>query len=186
MKKIKVFLLLLSVIIFSSCLTSEFKEYRFKINPDGSGSGKIKYTNIMSQDDDGENVSFKDFDELITEWIEGTSFEDENPYLNVTDKRLFEENGVLCGEVTFTFNSIDSIGFLRIKDCACAPLMYYLGALSETFVNSNGAYLGEKTDMPFIQWDGNTKDIYFKTQVQEDTEDCRSLLALYNLWKDEQ
>jgi len=184
MKNFKSYILLLSVIFFSSCLTSEFKEYRFTINPDGSGNGKIKYANIMSQDDDSENVSFKDFDELISEWYEGTSFEDENPHLTLTEKRLFEENGVLCGEISFTFESIDSIGFLQFKNCSCAPLMYYLGALSETFINSNGTYLGKNTDMPFISWDGNAKDIYFKTQVQEKTEDCRNLLSLYEIWKD--
>ena len=186
MRNYKLFILACSILFLSSCLTTEFKEYRFKINPDGTGAGLIKYTNIMSQDDDGENVTFKDFDELISEWFDGTAFEAENPNLKVIDKRLFEENGMLCGEVSFSFENIDSIGFLRFKDCSCAPLLYYLGALNEIFTNSNGTYLGSGTEMPFIKWDGKTSDIYFKTRVQEDTEDCRGLLSLYQIWKEEE
>ncbi|MBN3035996.1 MAG: hypothetical protein JW861_10465 [Bacteroidales bacterium] len=187
MRRIYQFCLLLSAIFFlSSCLTTEYKEYRFKLNENGSGSGTVKFINIVSQEDEEKDVSFEDFGELISDYIEGSTFEDENPNFTVSDKRLFEENGVLCGEVTFTFDDINSIGFFLSSDCECAPILYYLGSLSETFNETNGTYLGEEEDFPLISWNSEAREFYFKTTVQDDLSDCHSLLPLYNTWKESQ
>ena len=42
----------------TGCLSTESKEYRFKVKPDGSGEGTITFNNIVSQDDDERDVSF--------------------------------------------------------------------------------------------------------------------------------
>lgn len=183
----KILLLLLAVFV-SSCLTTEYKEYRFKFNADGSGSGSIKYVNIVSQEDEEKDVSFSDFGEVIDDYLEGTTFEDENPTFSVTNKELFEENGVLCGRVEFTFESFSDAGFVNFVGCECAPILYYMGSLSETFSESDGKYLGdsESLEFPVISWNNGTKEVYFKTVVQEDLADCHSLLPLYKTWKDSQ
>ncbi|MBN2572420.1 MAG: hypothetical protein JXA68_09855 [Ignavibacteriales bacterium] len=184
----KSFSIILSIIVtitfmLSSCLSVEKKEYSFKVNTDGTGEGKIKYINIISEMDDSSDVSDVDFDELINNYINGTYFEDENPNLFVTDKRLFEENGVLCGEVIFTFNSFQQIGFYKYPKCDCSPVMYNLGNLSETYEISNGEYLGDETAMYFIVWESETKEFEFTTIVSSAIESSVSLLPRYLDWE---
>lgn len=68
-----VVVLLLSLFL-SGCLTTENKFYSFKINSDGSGSGSIIFENVVSQEDEEKDVSFKDFGELIDDYVKGTVF----------------------------------------------------------------------------------------------------------------
>ncbi len=184
MKKsyLKIAVIALLSVFMASCLTVEKKQYSFTVKKDGSGSGTIKFINIVSQDDEDKDVSFEDFGELMNDYYEGEQFETDHPNMTVTDKKLYEENDVLCAEVSFTFTHIDSIGFMKFEDCSCAPLLYYLGSLSETFNSTNGTYLGENTNMPFIKWGGKETKLNFETIVQENLSDCRSLLDLYNVW----
>lgn len=177
------FVCLVVFLFLSGCLTSEYKEYRFKINDDGSGEGTIKYVNLMSDEDEGEIVSDTDFDELINNYLNGEQFEIDNPHYNVFEKNLIEENGLLNGEVKFTFSNMDSIGFYVFKDCDCSPIMFFLGTLSELFVESNGEYLEINTDISLITWDQNTTEFYLKTSIQENSSTTHSLLPQYRLWK---
>ncbi|MBN1637623.1 MAG: hypothetical protein JW866_01555 [Ignavibacteriales bacterium] len=171
------------VLMFSGCLSVEKKEYYYKVNEDGTGEGKIKYINIISEMDDETDVSDVDFDELISNYLNGTYFEDENPYFVVEDKILFEENGVLCAEVSFTFNSFPQIGFYKYPKCDCSPIMYYIGGLSETYEESNGEYLGDESSMYFIVWEAGTKEFEFTTIVSTVVENSVSLLPRYLDWE---
>jgi hypothetical protein len=172
------------VVMTSGCLTSQYKEYHFKVNKDGSGSGTIKFVNLLSQEDNGEDVSDADFTELVDNYLNGTSFEDDNPHLTVSDKKLYQLDSMLVGEVTFVFDNLDSIGFYRYVDCKCSPTMFYLGSLSETFVESNGTYLGANRDLPILIWDPKADEFNFKTVVTEDITECHSLLPMYEIWKE--
>lgn len=176
---------ILALVVFSGCLTVQEKEYRFTLNSDGSGEGVITYIDLVSEEDEGKNVSFKDFGELISDYYEGTTFEDENPNYTVTEKKLYEKDDMLMGEVHFTFSSLDSIGFYTDRSCNCSGIMYYMGSLSETLLETNGKYLGENQDFPMIVWKAGTKEFSFKTQVKEDMSDAHSLLPLYNTWKNQ-
>lgn len=178
-------LLAAAALIMTGCLASQYKEYHYRLNDDGSGSGTIKFVNIVSQEDNGEDVSSADFDTLVNGYIEGTAFEDDNPNLNVTKKKLYEEGGVLVGEVSFTFDNLDSIGFFRDPECRCSPVMFYLGVLSETFVESNGTYLGKERDLPILTWNPSANEFYFKTTLLEDMSNCHALLSQYQSWKEE-
>jgi hypothetical protein len=104
----------LTALFFAGCLIAEKKEYVFKVNEDGSGSGTVRYINLVSQDDEEQDVSFKDFAELVTDYLQGNKFEEENPQFSVTDKKLYEKDGVLIGEFSFTFTSWDSTGFFDL------------------------------------------------------------------------
>ncbi len=165
------------------CLTTEVKEYRFKVNADGSGEGTIKFINIVSADDDERDVSFKDFGELVTDYLEGSSFEDQNSQYKVTGKRLFEENGVLNGEVTFTFESLADVGFYLTADCDCAPVLYPTGSLEGTLTETNGTNLNETMNVPLISWGGDAKEYYIRSTVMDDMDNTRSLLSHWQDWK---
>jgi hypothetical protein len=187
------FIRLLTILIFSftllnltGCLATEYKEYIFKLDPDGSGEGTITFHNIVSVEDDEKDVSFKDFGELVSDYMEGTRFEDDNPDYVVTNKELFEEDSILIGKVEFTFTDFRNIGFFKSEDCDCSPLMYYMGDFGETYSESNGNYLGDEKDFPVIIWQSDADEIYIKTIVQEDLTGTHSLLKLYRTWKDSQ
>jgi hypothetical protein len=165
---------------FTGCLTVEFKEYTFRLNPDGTGSGTIKFVNLLSQDEDDADVSAADYTELVDNWLHGTGFEGENPGLVITGKRLFEENGQLCGEITFTFTSLQDASFLLFSDCECTPYLYFLDTSTESYIESNGTYLGEENaSMSFIRFEKGMEELSFKTIVQSDLSTCRSLLSYY-------
>ena len=177
-------MLICLVVMINGCLTSQYKEYHFKLNKDGSGSGTIKFVNLLSQEDNGEDVSDADFTELVDNYLNGTSFEDDNPHMKVSNKKLYQADSMLIGEVTFTFDNLDSIGFYRYTDCKCCPTMFYLGSLSETLMESNGTYLGENRELPILIWDPEVDEFSFKTMVTEDISECHSLLPMYETWKE--
>ena len=176
---ISIILFFVTVFFATGCLTTEFKEYRFSLNDDGSGEGSIIFHNIVSVEDDNQDVSIKDFDELLSDYIKGNRFELDNPNYKVTDKVLFEDKDVLSGKITFSFSNIDSIGFFKDENCDCSSLIYYLGDFGETLIESNGTTLVESKNIPVILWNRDTTDIYFKTIVQENLELAHSLLPLY-------
>ena len=177
-----------SFIIFNltGCLSTEYKEYHFKIESDGSGEGTIIFYNLISIEDDSKDVSFKDFGELVSDYIEGTRFEEDNPDYQVTNKELIEQDSVLVGKIEFTFEDFRNIGFFKDEECECSPLMYYIGDFGETFSESNGNYLGNEKAFPVITWPSDTEDIYLKTIVQEDLAESHSLLSFYHTWKESQ
>ena len=191
MNKIIAFIMLAAVaFLLSGCLGVEKKEYRFTLNPDGSGSGVIRYVNIVSNDDnsgtdEAKNVSFKDFAELVSDYLEGSKFEDDHPYLKVTGKRLLEENGVLVGEVTFTFTSLDSAGFFRRPQCDCCPVLYFnkTEAGEETVSETNGRLVEGVASSPFIEWEGSAREFTFKATALSDLSGTRSMVDYYRTWK---
>lgn len=178
-------LALLCAALLSGCLSIERKEYTYKLKPDGSGEGVIRYVNITSTEDDGKDVSFKDFAELVTDYIEGTKFEDDHPALRVTSKSLTEENGVLVAEIKFTFTSPDSAGFLMRPNCSCCPVMYFVksDANSETITETNGKLIESVAASPFVEWEPGTRDFTLKTTIQEDQSSNKSMLEHYRNWK---
>ncbi len=60
---------LLIVINLTGCLSTEYKEYIFEIKSDGSGEGEIIFYNLVSVEDDEEDVSFKDCGKLVSDYI---------------------------------------------------------------------------------------------------------------------
>ncbi len=181
MKKLLPILLLIAA--FSvGCLNVQNKTYTFKLNPDGTGSGSIFFYNIHSSDEEERDVSFKDFGTLVTDYIEGTTFDDENPDWAITKKDLFEQDGVLCGKVEFTFSNMGAAKLYRTADCNCAPILLLPGAMDETVIENNGnsVALG---DAQVVEWPADVKEISYKTEVTSDTSAVRNLVEHYNAWK---
>jgi len=180
---------LAGALLIAGCIQVEKKEYRYTLKTNGTGAGTIRFVNIVSQEDNDKDVSFKDYAELVTDYMDGTKFEDENPALKVTGKKLYEEKGVLVGEFNFTFASLDSVGFFRAAGCACCPVLHFAKSSSstgggETIASSNGQMVEGVTDAPFIKWDSGIKEFSYTTTLGVDTSKVHSLLPHYKKWKD--
>ena len=180
MKHLKIIVLLLLALLIIGCLQPITKEYSFHLKPDGSGNGKIRFVDICSVDAEGEEGVVEDFDLLINDYVQGNYFEEENAQLNVTDKKLFEENGILVGEITFEFASLTDAGLFRYDECDCCPIMLIELTLGETIGQSNGK-LADGVDGIYL-WDKDESDISFSTVFEATDSGKVSLLPMYNEW----
>jgi len=170
------FLIILSVSL-SSCLTVEKKVYTFELKDSNSGTLTVKYINILSMKDDTTDISDTDFEELISGYIEGGQIEEDYADAVVRSKRLFEEDGVLCGEVIIDFKNLRSVGLFQYDNKS--PFMFNIGSFleSETFLNSNGEYGGDI--MPVVFWPKSFKTFNLTTYVTSPDETTISLLENY-------
>ena len=169
------------VFISSGCLTVEFKEYIIRMKTDRSGEATIRFVNILSEADDTTDVSSDDFQQLIEFYLEGNQLEKDNPGYRNAKKRLYEQDGVLVGEITFTFDSLSALRIFKLdKD---SPYMYFVGhpLSSEQFVESNGSY--GRDWMPVVFWPKDTKELSLKTKVVSEVSHQRSLLKNFKAWQ---
>jgi hypothetical protein len=182
MKKIVVWLLIASIGILSfGCLSFESKEYTWTINKDGSGTGKIVWRNLFSTGNEEENTSADDFVSLINDYLEGESVDDVRPGFKKVAKRLFIEDGVLCGELTFEFGKFEDAGFYRYK--GQGPYMYNFATSDETFYKSNGDWSGDNFSVLF--WSDKTTQMTLVTSYGDPNQaGALDLIAYYNEWKD--
>lgn len=183
MKKNYSLQIILSLLLYSGCLTTEFKEITLHLENKGSGHGEIIYKNILSQKYADEDTPQKDFDELLNQYYYGTFIEDEFPELKITSKKLFLENDQLNGKVEFEFQNLTDIKFFQFN--AESPIMYYIKGVDETFVESNGFYKEEI--MPVVFWEKSEKHITLKTsisgEVNKENGDFISLKNLFLEWE---
>jgi hypothetical protein len=174
------------LLFISGCLSADHKEVRLTLNPDGkSGSGKITFTNIVSEPDDSTKDNSKDdFNKsLITEYYQGRKIEEANKGMHNVKKRLYLDGDMLMGELTFDFDDITKLGFYRYK--GEGPYMYYTISdgyfTSGQFEATNGTYGDEKL-MPVIFWDASARDFYFKVALSTPNVVHHSLSGLYKEW----
>lgn len=174
---------LVAIVLFlSGCLTCEKKEYTYKFDGKESGTLTIKYINIMSTMDDTVDNSLEDFNTLIYDYYEGTSVENEYADATLISKRLFEENGVLCGEIVLGFQDLTTAHLYQHQ--GKGSLMYCLGCYSiesEYYNESNGEYGNDV--MPVVFWEPNLKELALKTDVTAPDETTIGLLDQYLEWE---
>jgi hypothetical protein len=181
---IPLLLVFVLAMLATGCLTVESKEYRIKLKPDHSGEATIKFVNIMSEADDTLDITSDDFNQLIDFYLQGTQIEKDNPGYRNVKKRLFEENGVLCGEVSFSFDSLGTVRLFRYDDKS--PLLYPIGSplSSEQYVESNGALPREW--IPVIMWPHDSRELYIKTKIVSEVSFRTGLLKNYKAWQAQQ
>jgi hypothetical protein len=182
MMKLIPFLVFGTLLFFSGCLSVKQKEYHIRLRTDHSGDATIKFIDIASETDDSVDVSRDDFRQLIEFYLEGTGIEMEHSGFRNVTKRLFEDDGVLSGEIHFTF---DSLAALRLfKYDSRSPLMYFTGGelASEWILETNGKYGGET--MPVVFWPGDATELYLKTRVVSEAPFRRGLLSYFRLWEE--
>ncbi|MDH3252731.1 MAG: hypothetical protein OEM41_08055 [Ignavibacteria bacterium] len=176
------FCLILAGISFllNGCLIVGSKEYRITLRPDNSGEATIRFIDILSEADDTADVSQEDFRQLIEFYLQGNQLEKDNPGFRNAKKRLYEENGLLVGEIRFTFDSIQTVRVFQFNPTS--PYMYFVGSplSSEQLIESNGSY--GRDWMPVVFWPRGTKELYVKTRVVSDALYQKSLLPFYREW----
>lgn len=135
----------------------------------------------MSMKDDELDVSESDFEELVTNYIEGNEIEMDYEEAIIRSKRLFEEDGKLCGEVIVDFESLKSVGLYQYD--SKSPLMFNLSSFldSESYLKSNGEYGGEV--MPVVFWPKSLKTLTLTTYITDPDETTISLLSNYQSWE---
>lgn len=166
--------------VAGGCLTSEYKEYRIKLRADRSGDATIRFVNILSESDDSTAAS-EDFEELVNGYLLGTKIEKGNPSFHNVKKRLYEQDGVLVGEVSFSF---DSLAVVRLfKYDAGSPIMFFLGdrRTSELLVETNGTY--GRDWMPVVFWPAGATELTLRTRIAPQALQRRSLLRDYREWQ---
>ncbi len=169
------------LLLHAGCLTIENKEYRIKLRNDHSGEATIRFVNIHSESEDSTDISADDFRQLIEFYLEGNQFEADNPGIQNVRKRLFDNNGVLTGEVTFSFDSLAAVRLFRYD--RSSPYMYLAGnPLSrEQLVETNGTRGPEW--MPVVFWPEDATELYIKTRVVSEVSFRKSLLKNFQDWQ---
>jgi hypothetical protein len=168
-------------ISISGCLTVESKEYRIRLNPDLSGEATILFVNILSESEDTVDITADDFQQLTEFYLEGTQLEKENPGFRNARKRIFEQNGVLMGEITFAFDSLTAVRLFRYD--RSSPLMYFVGSplSAEQLVETNGTRGPDW--MPVVFWSRESTELYVKTRIVSEVSSQRSLLKRFQDWQ---
>jgi hypothetical protein len=179
LKKLLRFLILIIIpVSIVGCLTCERKEYIFTLTGENSGKLTIKYVNIFSSMIDSTGEILSDYDELTNMWLKGEKLEMDFPGTKKIKKRLFKENGTLCGEVTMEFDDLAKVHLYRYM--GKGPFMFSMSGVNddgENFAQSNGDFGGEK--MPVIFWRDNTRTLRFSTKIAEPDSTCVSMLAMW-------
>jgi hypothetical protein len=98
-------------------------------------------------------------------------------------KRLYEDHGLLHGEIRFEFDSLASLRLYRFD--SLSPVMYYVGDefSTERVIETNGVYGGEI--MPVVFWPRGTQELTLKTHVVSEAQYRRSLLPHFRAWEQE-
>ncbi|MBI4946097.1 MAG: tetratricopeptide repeat protein [Bacteroidetes bacterium] len=174
----KMLIILTSFILLTGCLTVEFKEYKFELNPDKSGTLTIKFINIRAVCENktaADSVSDADYNELVNAYLNGTRIEDDFANAHVISKRLFEEDGKLCGETVLKFDSISQVNIFQYDPSG--PLMLMTNVLNEKYYDSNG---NKGPDyFPAVFWDKSVKTLILKNAIATDIDSTKELLGFY-------
>ena len=165
------------------CLDVEYKDCEFTLGPDGAWMGTIIYRNIISRSENDSDDSHADFQKLINDYYYGNALVEENQHLKNIEKELYIEDGVLVGKMTFTFHSIDSMGFYKDEGSEYSPYFYYDETFEGSLIKTNGEYLGKKRNFPLIRWDKDETHFSFSTVSNQNMDNAVSLVNHYREWQ---
>ena len=183
MALVRVSALLVFIVFATGCLDVQYKDYEFILNPDGTWRGTITYRNIISRSEDDKDASETDFQQLINDYYLGNALVEDNHQFQNIEKDLYIEDDTLIGKMTFTFQSIDSMGFYKDENSEYSSYFFYDGTLKESLMKTNGEYLGEKRDFPLIKWGGEETHFTFSTASNQNMDDAVSLVNQYREWQ---
>lgn len=173
--KFQFFAILALAVLITSCLTVEKKEYTFQFTGINSGKLTIKYINIFASSIDSSSQLADDYKDLKSTYIDGEKIELDYPGASNIRKRLFEENGQLCAEVTMDFADLASVRLYQYDKKS--PFMFCVNTAfdTETYQESSGQYGSES--MPVVFFDAESKVLRLTTKVSAPDSLSVSLLS---------
>lgn len=170
--------LLILPLVASGCLFAAKKIVTYEVRPDGSGTGKIIYTDIASLQEDDHDRSLEDYTALVNEWLYGSQIENRFTGILNPQKRLFVLGDALHGEVVFDFQHYSDVGLYRHNNQG--PWMFYAARYSsnvEGFDTANGSFGGDV--MPVVFWPEKTTSFRIVNGFNPNERPTVSLLPLY-------
>jgi len=113
-------------------------------------------------------------------WLNGDKLENDFTQAKKFRKRLFEENGTLCGEVSMEFDDLSKVRLRRNSNGG--PYLFSMSEVNddgETFLQSNGEFDGG--EMPVVSWPEDSRTLRFSTKIATPDSTCVSMLKI---WKE--
>jgi hypothetical protein len=166
-------------LVLTGCLTCETKEYIFQLKTNNSGRLTIRYINIFSSLVDSAGELNSDYAELVDLWLQGEKIERDFPQATRFKKRLYEEQGVLCGEITMEFDDLSKVRLYRHQNQGA--FMFNMASVNddgENFSQTNGKFGGDL--MPVIFWPETSRTLKFTTRIAAPDSSSVSML---DRWK---
>ena len=180
-----------ATLFLNGCLWLEKAEFHIRVNPDGSGSGSVRYINICDAPDSvtgsvsGAELSGA-FTTLMDQYVHGDGFEQEYNQAHVTGKRLFRQDSMLCGEVTFTFDSLAAFNLFRYRDAKggfISHLVHPLFGLYHTAVlQSNAGLTARFEGDAALVWPASVHEFDFTVVTTFDSLYPTRTFSLANVW----
>jgi len=155
---IKILSLILLVISVQGCLVFNTVSYEVNMNDDNSGTVNLHVNDIKS---DALNVSEleEDKNQLFTFILKSDDFvnqmKDEGKI--ITDRKLFESNGKLNGNLSYDFNDISTVEGIQYQD----PYYFLTLSLEDSVVSTNGEIIFSE-GLKRIMWDNSMKLLKFE------------------------
>lgn len=112
--------LLMSFLFLQGCLKVAEMEVRVRPRPNGTVAGEVIYRGLYSALDEDSVTLAEDYQTLVSEYLEGDALESDLPDWKLLKRELFEEQGKLCGKLTFEAATAEAVGLYRDKTCNCA------------------------------------------------------------------
>ncbi len=178
MKKITLFLFVAIVtVLFSGCLTVQFKTYKFHFTGKKTGTLTITFQNIFAQiadDEDPDSVCQADYAELLDSYLYGSEIESDYPDAKLVSKKLYKKNGLLYGEVVFEFTDPAQVHLFKYDKKS--PWMFEVPS-GEDYYSTNGFY-PEGDYMNVVFWDKKVKeDFELVTSTSDPSGQDKSLVS---------
>ncbi len=172
-------------IMSSSKSLFDYEDYLdedYEYDEDYDFEDEDEYAVEDNNENEEPNEAEADFEELVFKYLLGDKIEEEYPMATNFNKRLFEEDGVLCGVVTMEFNSLEAVKLF--KHSKKTPIMFSISSAidSEYYEDSNGDF-GNADYMNVVFWKSNKKKLQLTTTVSEPDDKTESLLPYYLKWK---
>jgi len=184
-------LILAAALLLSGCLWVQSAQFRIRVSPNGSGAGMVRYNNICyAPNAITDSISTTDVGDaltsLLSDYLHGHAFEEEYTQAHVTGKRLFRQDSMLVGEVTFTFDSLPAFSFYRYRDAKgefISQLVHPLFGLYHTAVlQSNAPYTARAEGNAVLVWPAATQEFDFTVGTTLDSLFPTKYLSLANAW----
>jgi len=159
--------------IATACPKVEKKVYSFDLK---AKTGQLSFENIVT---DSPETGNNDFMDIVNKVIRGSKLEEEHPGWNITEKKLYENEGHLDGKMSFRFTDPSAAGLY--KHDKKSPYIWCASRdEEETIVSTNGMLIVELPGC--VAWDRKTTQLSVTVRTASLTGAEQPLTEQFNKW----